>query len=85
MTGKYSATMDDSVNKKLLAFLNGLARRKYFGDDISDELLKDQVLEGIAEEGKRLQQNKLKKQTAAFVTDCTYVGHSLYSDDLWFS
>ena len=57
--------VDDSWNKKLLAFLNGLARRKYFGDDISDELLKEQVLGGVDEEGKRLQQNKLKQQNAA--------------------
>lgn len=42
---------DDSWNKKLLAFLNGLARRKYFGDDISDELLKEEVLGGVDEEG----------------------------------
>lgn len=65
MTGIHSAPMDDSVNKKLLAFLNGLARRKYFGDDISDELLKEQVLGGVDEEGKRLQQNKLKQKIAA--------------------
>ena len=44
--------MDDSWNKKLLAFLNGLARRKYFGEDISDDLLKEQVLGGVDEEGK---------------------------------
>lgn len=43
--------MDDSWNKKLLAFLNGLARRKYFGEDISDELLKEQVLGEADEEG----------------------------------
>ena len=43
--------MDDSWNKKVLAFLNGLARRKYFGEDISDELLKDQVLGEADEEG----------------------------------
>ena len=44
--------MDDSWNKKLLAFLNGLARRKYFREDISDDLLKEQVLGGVDEEGK---------------------------------
>lgn len=65
MTGISSVPMDDSVNKKLLAFLNGLARRKYFGDDISDELLKEQVLGGVDEEGKSLQRNKPKQQNAA--------------------
>ena len=40
-----------SVNKKLLAFLNGLARRKFLGEEITDEMLRDQVLGGIGEEG----------------------------------
>ena len=40
-----------SVNKKLLAFLNGLARRKFLEEEITDEMLRDQVLGGIGEEG----------------------------------
>ncbi|XP_065884501.1 COMM domain-containing protein 1-like [Dysidea avara] len=39
-----------AVDKTLLAFLNGIAKRVYFKDDsISDELLRTEVLGGISE------------------------------------
>ena len=44
---------EGSVNKKLLAFLNGLTRRKFFEEEITDEMLRDQVLGGVGEEGER--------------------------------
>ena len=44
-----------TVDKSLLAFLNGICRRQYFGDDdITDEFLRDDVLDGMAEEGSVL-------------------------------
>ena len=43
-----------TVNKKLLAFLNGIAKRKYFDEEISDEMLRDQVLDGMDRDGKQL-------------------------------
>ena len=40
-----------SVNKSLLAFLNGLSKRLYFGEEnITDEFLRDEVLQ-VSEEG----------------------------------
>lgn len=39
------------VDKSLLAFLNGISKRVYFGEDnITDEFLRDEVLQ-IPEEG----------------------------------
>ena len=44
-----------AVDKTLLAFLNGIAKRVYFKDDsISDELLRTEVLGGISETGSLL-------------------------------
>ena len=41
-----------SIDKPLLALLNGIARRVYFKDDsISDEFLRTEVLGGIPEAG----------------------------------
>ena len=41
-----------AVDKPLLAFLNGISKRHYFGeDDITDEFLREDILGGIAEEG----------------------------------
>lgn len=43
------------VDKTLLAFLNGLSRRQYFGEDqFSDEFLREEVLGNIEEDGKML-------------------------------
>lgn len=43
---------EGSVDKPLLAFLNGLSKRLYFGDtDITDEFLQKEVL-GVPEEGE---------------------------------
>lgn len=40
-----------SVDKSLLAFLNGISKRLYFGEDnITDEFLRDEVLQ-VPEEG----------------------------------
>ena len=40
-----------SVDKSLLAFLNGLSKRLYFGEqNITDEFLRDEVLQ-VSEEG----------------------------------
>ncbi len=40
------------VDKSLLAFLNGLAKRVYFSEaDITDEFLREEVLGGIPQEG----------------------------------
>ena len=52
-THKMAKEGEGSVNKKLLAFLNGLARRKFFEEEITDEMLRDQVLGGVGEEGER--------------------------------
>ena len=42
-----------SIDKPLLAFLNGICKRQYFGDDdITDEFLREDVLDGMAEEGR---------------------------------
>lgn len=39
-------------DKTLLAFLNGLSRRQYFGEDqYSDQFLREEILGGIEEEG----------------------------------
>lgn len=44
--------MADSVDKPLLGFLNGIARRTYFGEtQFTDEFLREDVLGGMAEEG----------------------------------
>ena len=41
-----------TIDKALLAFLNGLCKRMYFKDtDITDEFLRGEVLGGISEEG----------------------------------
>ena len=41
-----------SVDKTLLAFLNGISKRQYFGeDDITDDFLREDILNGMAEEG----------------------------------
>ena len=40
------------VDKTLLAFLNGLSRRQYFGEDqFSDQFLKEEVLGNIEDDG----------------------------------
>ena len=40
-----------SVDKSLLAFLNGISKRLYFGEDnITNEFLRDEVLE-VPQEG----------------------------------
>lgn len=44
---------DAVVDKSLLAFLNGISKRQYFGEaDITDEFLREDVLGGMAEGGK---------------------------------
>ena len=41
-----------AVDKPLLAFLNGVSKRLYFGEvDITDQFLREEVLGGITEEG----------------------------------
>ena len=41
-----------AVDKPLLAFLNGISKRLYFGEvDITDQFLREDVLGGITEEG----------------------------------
>ena len=41
-----------SVEKSLLAFLNGLSKKLYFGEqDITDDFLRNEVL-GISDEGE---------------------------------
>ena len=41
-----------AVDKNLLAFLNGISKRQYFGEeDITDEFLREDILGGMAEEG----------------------------------
>ena len=43
------------VDKPLLAFLNGISKRQYFGEaEITDEFLREEVLGGMAEEGNRI-------------------------------
>ena len=43
-----------AVDKALLGFLNGICKRQFFGEeDITDEFLRDEVLGGMAEEGRR--------------------------------
>ena len=43
------------IDKTLLAFLNGLSKRVYFSEsDITDEFLRNEVLNGISEEGVSL-------------------------------
>lgn len=53
--GAYCRKMADSsgaVDKPLLAFLNGISKRQYFGeDDITDEFLREEILGNMAEEG----------------------------------
>ena len=40
------------IDKSLLAFLNGLAKRIYFDEtDITDEFLREEVLGGMPAEG----------------------------------
>ena len=42
------------VDKTLLAFLNGLARRNFFGENqFTDEFLRDEVLGNINEDGMK--------------------------------
>ena len=42
-----------AVDKPLLAFLNGISKRQYFGEvDITDEFLREDVLGGMGEEGE---------------------------------
>ena len=42
---------DITVDKSLLAFLNGLSKRLYFGEkDMTDEFLRSEVL-GVPDEG----------------------------------
>lgn len=42
------------VDKPLLAFLNGISKRQYFGEtEITDEFLREEVLGGMAEEGNK--------------------------------
>lgn len=49
--GVAACTMAD-IDKPLLAFLNGLAKRIYFNEsDITDEVLRNEVLNGMPEEG----------------------------------
>lgn len=41
------------IDKTLLAFLNGLSRRQYFGEDqFSDQFLREEVLGNIAVDGE---------------------------------
>ena len=41
-----------SVDKSVLAFLNGLSKRIYFQEsDITDDFLRNEVLGGVTEEG----------------------------------
>ena len=43
---------DSSLDKALLAFLNGISKRVYFGDkSITDEFLRDEVLK-VPEDGE---------------------------------
>lgn len=43
------------VDKPLLAFLNGISKRQYFGEtEITDEFLREDVLDGMAEEGNKI-------------------------------
>ena len=45
---------DAAVDKALLAFLNGLSKRLYFGqEDLTDDFFRNEVL-GIGEEGETL-------------------------------
>lgn len=51
---------ENSVDKSLLAFLNGISKRIYFGEsDITDDFLKSEVLGplGLSEEGKNDQKS----------------------------
>ena len=42
------------VDKTLLAFLNGLSRRQYFGEDqFSDQFLREEILGNIDVEGEK--------------------------------
>ena len=41
-----------AVDRALLAFLNGICKRKFFGEeDVTDEFLRQDVLGGITEDG----------------------------------
>ena len=43
----------NAIDKPLLAFMNGLSKRVYFGAaDITDEFLREEVLGGMSEEGE---------------------------------
>ena len=43
------------VDKSLLAFLNGLSKRIFFKEaEISDDFLRNEVLGGLPEDGKKL-------------------------------
>lgn len=45
--------MAEPVDKALLGFLNGLARRQYCGElHFTDQFLREEVLGGMAEEGE---------------------------------
>ena len=57
-----------TVNKKLLAFLNGIAKRKYFDEEISDEMLRDQVLDGMDRDEYSALVSKFEKLINSIVT-----------------
>lgn len=47
--------MSGEVDKTLLAFLNGLSRRQYFGEDqFSDQFLREEILGNIDVESEKL-------------------------------
>lgn len=62
VSGRVSSAMAEPVDKALLGFLTGLARRQYCGEEqFTDQILREEVLGGMTEEGmiltaKRLQQ-----------------------------
>lgn len=56
---------EGTVDKSLLAFLNGLSKRLYFGQkDLTDDFLRNEVL-GIEEEGQLIFMHTLTQGTSA--------------------
>lgn len=55
LCSKKMASSGVEIDKTLLAFLNGLSRRQYFGEDqFSDEFLREEILGNIDEESKTI-------------------------------
>ena len=61
------------VDKTLLAFLNGLARRNFFGENqFTDEFLRDEVLGNINEDGMK----RINTFNNIFGFDVVYIYYS---------